>query len=205
MISKIVHFCSFGEKSVSTNEKWIDAFPGYIFIRWNEANFKLDQHPYAAKVYAMGRIDLLENYVKVWALYNFGGFALSDGMVIKKSFDDLLWLSYVIGLNNDDLTVSNDIIGSSAGYKFFEDLLDFYNSINDEDIDLPFSEVVYRTMKTYGYYFFLADVPDMFVDSNKYITLFSKSMFSPLTYDSYGRITSDVCNEFTYTLNFHKS
>lgn len=204
MIPKIVHFCSFGNTELSTNKKWIEALPGYIFIRWNEANFKLDQHPYAAKVYELGRIDLLENYVKIWALSNFGGIALTNDIVIKKSFDDLLELPYVFGYDTDNLTINGDIFASCAGYKFFNEMLEVLNSLNDEELDITITELVYTTLRSYGYYFFAAETPDMFVESNKYITLFDRSLFSPLDFDEIGRITNNTCNENTYALNFFK-
>ena len=49
MISKIIHYCEFGETSNKNSQldNWKQLLTGYIFIRWNEANFKLEDNPYA--------------------------------------------------------------------------------------------------------------------------------------------------------------
>ena len=116
MISKIVHYCEFGETSNKNSQldNWKQRLTGYIFIRWNEANFKLEDNPYAARAYSANRIDLLENYVRVWSLYNFGGITLDLNVELIQNFDSVLPLPYFIGLRNDNQTINQYVFCSTA-------------------------------------------------------------------------------------------
>ena len=199
MISKIVHYCEFGETSNKNSnlDNWKKLLTGYIFIRWNEANFKLEDNPYAARAYSANRIDLLENYVRVWSLYNFGGITLDINVELIQNFDSVLSLPYFIGLRNDNKTINQDVFGSTAGHEFFGKVLEFYNSLEDNEIDITLTEVMSFILSQY--YYFYADVPDMFVESNKYITLFTRQMFSPQMYDYQGNLIKNYENEHSIT------
>lgn len=198
MISKIVHYCEFGETSNLNSQlnNWKRLLPGYIFIRWNEANFKLEDNPYAARAYAANRIDLLENYVRVWAIYNFGGISMDVRLELVKGFDSLLGLPYFIGLQNDNIVINPHIFGSTAGHEFFGKVLEYYNSLPEEDIDISLSDVMAHIVNT-NYYYTYVDIPDMFVDCDKYITLFTNILFAPQIYDYRGILIKSTQNEYT--------
>ena len=94
MIPKIIHYCWFGSKSPSRVVRkciatWKKHLPDYKFMLWNETNSPME-HPYVKSAYAAKKYAFVADYVRFWALYNYGGIYLDTDMYVIKSFDDLL-------------------------------------------------------------------------------------------------------------------
>ncbi|MCM1402942.1 MAG: polysaccharide pyruvyl transferase family protein [Muribaculum sp.] len=68
---------------------WHKHMPDYEFRLWNESNSPME-HPFVKSAYAAGKYAFVADYVRFWALYNFGGIYLDTDMYVLKSFDTLL-------------------------------------------------------------------------------------------------------------------
>ena len=94
MIPKIVHYCWFGknpesklmQKCIASWEKYL---PDYEIIRWDETNSPLQynflQNALKNKLWAKA-----SDFVRFFAIYNFGGIYFDTDVEVLQSFDPLL-------------------------------------------------------------------------------------------------------------------
>jgi mannosyltransferase OCH1-like enzyme len=135
MIPKTIHYCWFGPKKYNKTidiciETWHKYLPDYEFILWSEQNYKMDI-PFCIEAYNAGKYAFVSDYVRLWALYKYGGIYLDTDMFVIKDFDSLLDNELFLGWENvEKLYISAGIIGSIKEHKFIEILLNRYQSLN---------------------------------------------------------------------------
>lgn len=94
-ISKIIHYSWFGgkkksefiEKCIATWRKYL---PEYEIIEWNEDNFDLEGHTFAKEAYEAGKYAFVSDYVRVYAIYHYGGIYFDTDIEVRRDFSDKL-------------------------------------------------------------------------------------------------------------------
>ena len=92
MIPKIIHYCWFG-KNPKNNlilrciESWKKFCPNYKFVEWNESNFDVNSNLYTKQAYENKKWAFVSDYVRLYALYNYGGIYLDTDCEILQSLD----------------------------------------------------------------------------------------------------------------------
>lgn len=129
---KTVHFCWFGRKPkppavLRLIHNWQDQLPGYEIKEWNEQNFDVSAWPYASQAYAAGRYAFVSDVARLHALYTWGGVYLDTDVEVKRSFDDLLGGSIVLGFEEGNYVATSTIV-APAGSKLIGDFLNGYRS-----------------------------------------------------------------------------
>lgn len=134
MIPKIIHYCWFGPKKYSRTvkkcmETWHRLMPDYEFMLWNESNSPMD-HPFVRSAYAAMKYAFVADYVRFWALYNYGGIYLDTDMYVVKRFDELLKNECFAGYEHpDELYVSCGIWGAIPHHTLFKTILGKYENV----------------------------------------------------------------------------
>ena len=95
MIPKIIHCVWFGQNEFSEKEKkciesWKKYLPEYEIMVWNEKNFDLNQNKYVKEAYILKKYAFVSDYVRLWALYHYGGIYMDTDVEVVKPFDDFL-------------------------------------------------------------------------------------------------------------------
>lgn len=95
MIPKIIHGVWFGGKPMPEKEKmciksWKKMMPDYDIMIWNESNFDINKVRYVKEAYILKKYAFVSDYVRLWALYNFGGIYLDTDVEVIRPLDDLL-------------------------------------------------------------------------------------------------------------------
>ena len=80
-IPKTIHYCWFGkgEKPKIVKkciESWKSNLNNYEIIEWNEENFDINSNVFIRQAYDNGKYAFVSDYVRVYALYNYGGIYL---------------------------------------------------------------------------------------------------------------------------------
>ena len=94
MKNKIIHYCWFGkspltplaEKCISS---WKTIMPDYEIKRWDESNFDINCNKWCQNTYKSKNYAHLSDYVRYWAVYNYGGIYLDTDVELLKHLDDL--------------------------------------------------------------------------------------------------------------------
>ena len=132
MIPKIIHYCWFGKGNMPSEfvefiEGWKNILPDYQIIRWDESNAPLHLG-YVSNALVHKNWANVSNYVRLHALYEFGGIYLDTDIELLKSFDELLSDSVFVGFQNKDVAskncVNNAVLGAEKGSDFIKELMD---------------------------------------------------------------------------------
>lgn len=145
MIPKIIHYCWIsGEENMPEDikacvESWHKYLPDYEFINWNDKNFdwnicEFTKHCRENNLYAF-----CSDYVRFWALYNYGGIYLDCDVMVYKSFDELLKLKRIITKELlFQFRLEAAILGCEKHDSLFSDVVNWYNNRKDKWDDCNF-------------------------------------------------------------------
>lgn len=131
MIPKVIHFCWFGGKRKprlikDCIESWRRHLPEYKIIEWNEKNSDLS-HPFVKEAYRLKKWAFVSDYIRLKALYDFGGIYLDTDMMVLKSFDSLLINTCFFGAEDSEF-ISCGIIGAERANWFVKISLSHYDN-----------------------------------------------------------------------------
>ena len=131
MIPKIIHYCwlsdppNYPPEVVTCMESWKKYLPDYQIIHWNASNFDVNCNRYVREAYEAGKFAFVSDYVRLWALYHYGGVYLDSDIEVLRSFDPLLDQKGFTGFEDRD-RISAWIFGSEKGNPLFQEFLDDY-------------------------------------------------------------------------------
>lgn len=95
-IPKIIHYCWFGRGKMPDNlqkyiKTWHEKMPEYRIIEWNEEKFDIDSSiDYVKEAYASKKYAFVSDYVRLKALYDFGGIYLDTDIEVIQNPSALL-------------------------------------------------------------------------------------------------------------------
>lgn len=141
MMPKVIHYCWFGrgEKSKLIKKclkSWKKHCPDYEIIEWNEDNFEVDSVLWTKQAYEAKKWAFVSDYVRLFALYNYGGVYLDTDVELIKGFDDLIIDDAFVGFERDD-RLGSGVIGVSAKNDVIKEWMEHYHElfyINDGKI-----------------------------------------------------------------------
>lgn len=160
MIPKIIHYCWFGGKEIpAVFQQYIDGWqsllPDYQMKMWSEENFDISSTPaYIRDAYKYQKYAFVADYVRLWALYKYGGVYMDTDIELMKDFTPYLSDGFFtsveyhkdmvksLGIVKNDLTpdyrrkpsvehirgigIQSAIFGGEKGNPFLQDCLAFY-------------------------------------------------------------------------------
>lgn len=162
MIPKIIHLCWLSGEPYPEDIKqclntWKEILPDYEIMLWDSKRFDLNSTIWTKQAFENKKYAFAADYIRLYALYNYGGIYLDSDIVMYKSFSDLLSLPYFIGQSYTG-AFEAAVIGAEKGIKWIEDILKYYENrhfIKDDGsfdmIELPkiFSNVLNKQYKFY--------------------------------------------------------
>ena len=95
MIPKKIHYCWFGGNPYPDDfkqylESWKENCPNYEYIEWNEKTFDIKCNKYVEEAYTSKKWAFVTDYVRLWAIYNFGGIYMDTDVEVLKPLDSFL-------------------------------------------------------------------------------------------------------------------
>lgn len=132
MIPKIIHYCwlsgdPYPELIKECLETWDKHLSDYEIWLWDKKRFDIESTAWTKEAYQCKKYAFAADYIRLYALYNYGGIYLDSDVTVYKSFDDLLDRPYFIG--EDYLHCFEPaIIGAEKGCGWIKDVLDYYDN-----------------------------------------------------------------------------
>lgn len=96
MIPKIIHYTWLGgaplpELAERCIASWKKYMPDWVYMRWNESNFDIASAPlYVRQAYEARKFAFVSDYVRLWALEQYGGLYMDVDFEVYRPFDDLM-------------------------------------------------------------------------------------------------------------------
>lgn len=186
MIPKKIHYCWFGrspkpklaEKCIKS---WKKHCADYELIEWNEDNFDVSAAPlYVQQAYEAKKWAFVTDYVRLFAMVNFGGIYMDTDVEVIKPLDDILKYEAVSGFESET-EVPTGLMGCVKDHPFFIELLHEYDDISfiNEDGTLDLTSNVTRITNAclrYGL------IQNNTLQTVRGFTLFPKEYFCPKDY-----------------------
>lgn len=205
-IPKIIHYCWFGKGSkpeivVECIESWKKILIDYEIREWNEENFDINCNKYVKEAYENKKFAFVSDYVRVYALYNYGGIYLDTDTEVFKSLDEFLGEESFWGFEEKNY-IATSTIGSRKHNKLIKKFLDFYEnkSFNETNQILETStnvQIVTNIFKELGF-----EMNGKKQTINNIGTVYPQAYFSPYDYIN----CYDKKTDKTYTKHhFYKS
>lgn len=95
-IPKIIHYCWFGGNPLPELEQrclasWHQYMPDWEYKWWDEKTFDISSAPlYVRQAYEARKYAFVSDYVRLWALEQFGGLYMDVDFMVYRPFDELM-------------------------------------------------------------------------------------------------------------------
>ena len=185
MIPKIIHLCwlSGDEYPPMIQEclnSWKKYLPDYEVWLWDTNRFDVNSTLWTRQAFEAKKYAFVADYIRLYALYNYGGIYLDSDVMVYKSFDDLLNLPYFIGQENGG-SFEPAIIGAEKGLTWIGDILKYYANrpfiIAEEKMDMTPLPVIFFDRLFGAFSFKSIHRIEYYVWDGKTIYLFDKDFF----------------------------
>ena len=133
MIPKIIHLCwlsgdEYPDSIRKCLDSWHEHLPDYEIWLWDTKRFDIHSTKWTEQAFATKKYAFAADYIRLYALYNYGGIYMDSDVVVYKSFNDLLQLPYFIG---EDAVHCFEpaIIGAEPHQEWIKVVLDRYEGL----------------------------------------------------------------------------
>ncbi len=151
MIPKIIHYCWFGGKELPELAQrclatWADKCADYQLMRWDESTFDIESVPYVKEAYENRKFAFVTDYVRLWAIYHFGGVYMDTDVEVCKSLDEFLSEHAFSGFESYK-DIPTGIMAGEKNSPIFKELLDYYTDKHfvkeDGELDLTTNVTIF--------------------------------------------------------------
>lgn len=135
-IPKIIHYCWFsGDKYPPLINRciksWKKYLPDYEFHLWDANSFDFNSVPFVKEAYENRQWAFVSDYIRLYALYNFGGVYLDSDVKVHGRFDEWHNLKFFTGIEIrppklDQYWIEAAIMGSEPGNLMIKEAMDSY-------------------------------------------------------------------------------
>lgn len=133
MVPKIIHFCWFGRNPKPSLAKkcirsWEKYCPDYQIIEWNEDSFDIPAAPlYVRQAYESKKWAFVSDYVRLWAMTQFGGVYMDTDVELLGSIDKYLTHKAFSGFESSS-SIPTGIMACEKGFPLFLEFLKYYDT-----------------------------------------------------------------------------
>lgn len=136
MIPKIIHYVWVGENPKSEIilkciDSWKKYCPDYKIIEWNNTSLENINNLYIQQAFECKKWAFVSDYLRLYALKNFGGFYFDTDLEITQSLDEFLDKKFISGYEkyNNKVFPITALMGCEINNTIISDLLDKYQDI----------------------------------------------------------------------------
>lgn len=132
MIPKIIHYCwlsgdPFPPLIQKCIDSWKEKLPDYEFMLWDTNRFPLKNNIWVKQAFETKKYAFAADYIRLYAVYNYGGIYLDTDIEVLKPFDDLLNRPYFVGAEGHGI-IEAGIFGAERHSNWVKQCLDYYTN-----------------------------------------------------------------------------
>jgi hypothetical protein len=189
MIPKIIHYCwlsndPFPKEIARCLESWRKPLADYEIWLWDLNRFPIAKSSWVKAAFDNRKYAFAADYIRSYALYNYGGIYLDSDVEVLRSYDAFLQNPYMISYDSGGKTIEAACIGAEKGHPLFAKLLEYYDSRDfikaDGSFDMvPMPTVMQRIIED-NYTVKNIDTVDEFDGDPKTLCILPSDYFSPI-------------------------
>lgn len=214
MIPKVIHYCWLSkdpipEKLNNYVNSWKLILTEYEFVLWNFERFDINSSIWVKQAFENKKYAFAADYIRLFALYNYGGIYLDMDVQVIKTFNPFLGLKTIIGYEKGNYWPEMAILGSEKKSEWIKYCLDYYKdkSFVDEKGKFatePLPTIIKSRLLNNNFQFLtLTTLEDSFNICDEFlIPIFCSDFFSPKSHDT-GKI--DITNRTVCIHHFEGS
>lgn len=132
MIPKTIHWCWLSGDPIPENlqrcmDSWKVRLPDYEFVLWNFGRFDKESSKWVSQAFDSKKYAFAADYIRLYAVYHYGGIYLDMDIEVLRSFDDLLDEDVMLAYENDERSgIEAGCFGAEKGNPFVGECLDYY-------------------------------------------------------------------------------
>lgn len=131
MIPKIIHLCWLSGDAYPENirkciNSMYEKLSGYEIRIWTKENFDVDSVLWVKQAFSVKKYAFAADYIRFWALYNYGGIYLDSDVEVLKNFDAMLNAKSFIGFEYLNIPEAA-VVGAEKECAWVKDCLDWYD------------------------------------------------------------------------------
>lgn len=160
MIPKIIHYCWLSGDPIPENlqrcmDSWKVRLPDYEFVLWNFGRFDKESSQWVSQAFDSKKYAFAADYIRLYAVYHYGGIYLDMDIEALRSFDDLLDADVMLAYENDERSgIEAGCFGAEKENPFIGACLDYYEGRSfikaDGSFDtLPLPKIMMRISEKY--------------------------------------------------------
>ena len=158
MIPKIIHFCwlsgdKYPSKISYCISTWNKIIPDYKFVLWDWNKCKEENilNDWVKEAFLKKKYAFAADFVRLYAVYKYGGIYLDSDVEVIKRFDELLQLPYFIGKEAIGNRLEIAAFGAEKNCEWIKHVLDYYDGrhfVNpDGSLDMKvMPDIIYETI-----------------------------------------------------------
>ena len=206
MIPKIIHFCWLSDDPYPASIRkciasWKEKLPDYEIWKWDFNRFPKGTAKWVDQAFEKKKYAFAADYIRLYALSNYGGIYLDSDVEVLKSFDDLLHLPYFLGAENTPKGIEAATLGCEKHWNLIDDLYNRYKDMSfiaqDNSLRTLPMPAIFRKCIESNYDLHYIQNQDEFDYSKDVVNVFPVDWFSPKNWDSH-RIR---CTKNTYSIH----
>ena len=135
MIPKIIHYCWLSTDPVPEDlqlymSSWRKFLPDYEFKKWDFSIFDKTSSRWVSEAFDNKKYAFAADYIRLFAVYNYGGIYLDMDIEVIRKFDSLLNQSQMFATENpsDQLMIEAGCFGAEKGDEFIGKCLEYYHN-----------------------------------------------------------------------------
>lgn len=186
MIPKIIHYCWLGDDPFPPKiqfciNSWKKYLPEYEFVLWDKNKFDINSCLWVKQAYDAKKYAFAADYIRLYALYHYGGIYLDSDVEVLKSFNPLLTQSYILGVEDVvNVRIEAATIGAQPHNEYIKKCLDYYDGrefiVEGKMDEEPLPFIMIRLAEKYR---ILSHEKEYSQNEDSVLQIYTKEFFSP--------------------------
>lgn len=115
------------ELAIKCIKSWKEYLPEYEYMLWNEDTFDVNSNKFVKEAYHQKKYAFVTDYVRLYALYHFGGIYMDTDVEVLRPLDVFLCYPAFSGFEVDE-AIPTGIMGAMKGSVWAKRELDYYET-----------------------------------------------------------------------------
>jgi hypothetical protein len=135
-IPKILHYCWLSDDPIPQNYKlcmdsWKTQLLGYDFVLWNTRCFDINSTTWTKQTFETQMYACACDYIRLYAVYNYGGIYLDMDMEVVRTFDDFLQNDLMMAYENHiSENIEAGCFGAAKGHPYIHKCMKYFETRN---------------------------------------------------------------------------